>query len=64
MPNEKVAEQDYNLSVSSYVEQEDTSEKVDIVALNEEISEIVAEEEKLRAEIDKVMAEIEGEEAW
>ncbi|WP_405383219.1 type I restriction-modification system subunit M [Phascolarctobacterium sp.] len=58
--NEEIAEQDYNLSVSTYVEQEDTREKVDIVKLNAEIKEIVAREEVLRAEIDKIVAEIEG----
>ena len=52
-------ENSYNLSVSSYVEQENTREKIDIVKLNAEIKEIVAREEKLRAEIDKIIAEIE-----
>ena len=50
--NDVVAENDYNLSVSTYVEQEDTREKVDIVKLNEEIAQIVARENILRAEID------------
>lgn len=59
IPNDKVAENNYNLSVSSYVEQEDTREKIDIVKLNAEIKEIVAREEILRAEIDKIIAEIE-----
>lgn len=59
--NADIAEQGYNLSVSSYVEQEDTREKVDIVKLNAELKEIVAREEVLRAEIDKIIAEIEGE---
>ena len=49
----------YNLSVSTYVETEDTREKVDIVKLNAEIAEIVAREAILRAEIDKIIAEIE-----
>ena len=38
--NDKIAEDSYNLSVSSYVEQEDTREKVDVVKLNAEIKEI------------------------
>lgn len=62
IPNDKVAENNYNLSVSSYVEQEDTREKIDIVKLNAEIKEIVAREEILRAEIDKIIAEIEVDE--
>ena len=57
---DEVAENDFNLSVSTYVEQEDTREKVDIVKLNAEIAEIVAREDALRKEIDKIIAEIEG----
>ena len=56
---EEVQEQGYNLSVSTYVEQRDTREKVDIVKLNAEIKEIVAREQVLRDEIDKIIADIE-----
>ena len=58
---DEIAENDYNLSVSTYVEAEDTREKVDIVKLNAEIQEIVAREQVLREEIDKIIAEIEGD---
>ena len=58
---EEINENDYNLSVSTYVEAEDTREKIDIAKLNAEIKEIVAREEVLRAEIDKIIAEIEGD---
>ncbi len=51
---------DYNLSVSTYVEAEDTREKIDIVKLNAEIEEIVNREDILRKEIAKIIAEIEG----
>ena len=57
---EEVKENDFNLSVSTYVEQEDTREVIDIKKLNAEITEIVKREEVLRAEIDKIIAEIEG----
>lgn len=57
----EIAENDFNLSVSTYVEQEDTREKIDIVKLNAEIAEIVAREQVLRSEIDKIVAEIEGD---
>ena len=57
--NSEISEHDYNLSVSTYVEQEDTREKIDIVKLNAEIAEIVAREQVLRDEIDKIIAEIE-----
>jgi type I restriction enzyme M protein len=56
---EEIRDNDYNLSVSTYVEAEDTREVVDIVALNAEIEEIVARENTLRAEIAKIIAEIE-----
>lgn len=57
--NKEIEENDYNLSVSTYVEQEDTREKIDIDELNKEIKEIVAREQILRDEIDKIIAEIE-----
>ena len=58
-PYELVKENGYNLSVSTYVEKEDTREKIDIVKLNKEIDEIVAREEVLRAEIKKIIEDIE-----
>lgn len=53
-------EQDYNLSVSTYVEQENTKEVIDIKELNSEIQKIVEREAVLRAEIDRIIREIEG----
>ncbi len=57
--NSEIAENDYNLSVSTYIEKEDTRQAIDIKALNKEIAEIVAREQVLREEIDKIIAEIE-----
>lgn len=57
---EEVAKNDYNLSVSNYVEAEDTGEKIDIKKLNAEIEEIVVREQMLRDEIAKIIAEIEA----
>lgn len=54
-----IAENDFNLSVSSYVEAEDTREVIDIVKLNQEIEEIVSREQELREEIARIIAEIE-----
>lgn len=56
---DKIARQDYNISVSSYVEQEDKREKIDIVKLNAEIEEIVKREDVLGVEIERIIAEIE-----
>ncbi|GHT83218.1 type I restriction-modification system subunit M [Spirochaetia bacterium] len=57
--NSKIAAQDYNLSISTYVEQEDKREAVDIKTLNAEIERIVAREDVLRSEINAIIAEIE-----
>lgn len=60
VPYEEIVENDYNLSVSTYVEQKDSREVIDIVKLNAEIEQIVAREQVLRDEIAKIIAEIEG----
>lgn len=56
--NAKVAENDYNLSVSSYVEAKDNREQVDIATLNAELAKTVAKIERLRADIDAIVEEI------
>lgn len=61
-PEAEVAENNFDLSVSKYVEPEDTREKIDIKELNKEIESIVARENELRAAIDKIIAEIEADE--
>ena len=58
--NAKIAENDYNLSVSSYVETQDKREKLDIVELNQEVSKTVEKINKLRADIDLIIQEIEA----
>jgi type I restriction enzyme M protein len=60
VPNGDIAAQNYNISISTYVEREDTREVVDITALNAEIEHIVAREDALRREIASIVAEIEG----
>ena len=59
VPDSEIAENDYNLSVSTYVEQEDTKEVIDMSVLNAQIAEIVKRENVLREEIDRIIAEIE-----
>ena len=61
--NDEIAANEYNLSVSSYVEAEDTREAIDIKVLNARIAEIVAKENSLRAQIDRIIGEIEGHES-
>ncbi len=61
--NGDIAENGYNIAVSSYVEQRDTSETVDIKVLNAEIACIVARQSELRTQIDAIVADLEKEEA-
>ena len=58
--NEAIGDNDYNIAVSSYVETEQEDTRVDITALNAEISRIVARQNELRAEIDAIVADFEG----
>lgn len=55
----EICDNNYNLSVSTYVEKEDTREKVDIVKLNKELEDIVQMENTLRTEINKIIADLE-----
>jgi len=59
--NANIAANSYNLTVSSYVEQEDTTEAIDITALNAEIADIVARQGKLREQIDAIVADLESD---
>ncbi len=58
--NSEIAGNDYHLSVSAYVEEEDTREAVDIVELNAEIARIVERQQELRTAIDAIVADLEG----
>ena len=62
VPFEKIAANDYNLSVSSYIDGKDTREVVDIAQLNAQLKTTVARIEQLRKDIDAIVVEIEGEE--
>ena len=57
---EDIRKNDYVLSVSSYVQPKDTREKIDITALNRQISDIVARENELRTQIDAIIADLES----
>lgn len=58
---DEIVENDYNLSVSTYVEKEDTREKIDIKVLNKEIDETVKKIDELRASINEIVRELEDE---
>jgi len=60
VPNSKIAENDYNIAVSSYVTKEDNSEVIQIEELNARIAEIVIKQNHLRAAIDEIVADLEG----
>lgn len=57
---EELAENNYNIAVSSYVEKENTSVTIDITELNEQIAQIVIKQSKLREQIDALVADLEG----
>jgi type I restriction enzyme M protein len=59
--NDEVMAQNYNPSVSTYVEKEDTREVIDIKVLNEQIKGIVERQSRLREELDEIIREIEGD---
>ena len=59
--NSKIAENGYNLSVSSYVEAKDTREVIDIARLNAEVKQTVKRIDALRADIDAIIKELEDE---
>ncbi|GHP87276.1 hypothetical protein VN1202_10790 [Helicobacter pylori] len=56
---EKIKENDYNLSVNRYVEQEDTKEAIDIKTLNAEISQIVEKQSALRNSLNLIISHLE-----
>lgn len=58
--NQQITENDYNLSVSSYVEAKDTHEVIDIKVLNAEVAQTVVRINELRADIEEIIREIEG----
>lgn len=58
--NTKIAENDYNLSVSSYVTPKDNREKINIEELNNEVSKTVKKIDQLRTDIDAIIKEIEA----
>ena len=58
VPQRAIADNSYNLSVNSYVEQEDTREHINIDELNAQIAEIVARENSLRQQIDELIANL------
>lgn len=60
VPYEAIVQNDYNLSVSSYVVARDTRETVDITQLNAEIKATVGKIDQLRDDIGKIVAEIEA----
>ena len=58
--NSEIAENNYNLSVSSYIDELDTTVATDITELNAIIADIVTKQSELRTQIDAIVAEIEG----
>jgi type I restriction enzyme M protein len=60
VPNIDIAANDYNIAISSYVKQENTTVEVNIEKLNAHIADIVTKQNKLRTAIDEIVADLEG----
>jgi len=60
IPNSVIAENDYSLAVSGYIDELDTAIATDITELNTSIKDIVKKQSELRTQIDAIVAEIEG----
>lgn len=60
VPSAQIADNAYNISVSSFVVKEDTSETIDITALNTRIAQIVSRQQELRSQIDSIVSDLEG----
>lgn len=58
--NKDIANNEYNMAVSSYIEQKDMRETIDITELNQKISDIVKRQSELRVAIDDIVLDIEG----
>ena len=60
VPNQEIGKNDYNIAVSSYLEQKDEREEMSIIELNADIARIVARQSELRTSIDAIVANLEG----
>lgn len=60
VPNSEIAENDYNLAVSSYIDELDSTVATDITELNASIADIVAKQSQLRTQIDTIVADLES----
>ena len=60
VPNQLIAESDYNIAVSSYIEQENTEEETNIKELNACIAQIVKKQNELRTAIDAIVNDLEN----
>ena len=61
VPNEEIAENDYNISVNSYLKTATDEVEIDIVELNKNIQEIVAKQSQVRKELDSIIQELESD---
>ena len=58
--NKDILANECNLSVTSYVEQEDTREKVDIIEVNSTLDNLISEGNTLNEKIAKIIKELEA----
>ena len=56
---EEVKENDYNISVNSYLKTNLNEKKIDIKEVNKRLAEIVPRQEQLRKELEEIIRELE-----
>ncbi len=61
IPNEEIANNDYNISVNSYLKVASEDVEIDIVELNKNIQEIVTKQDRVRKELDEIIRELESD---
>lgn len=61
VPNEEIAENDYNISVNSYLKTATDEVEINVVELNKNIQEIVAKQSQVRKELDSIIQELESD---
>lgn len=61
IPNEEIADNDYNISVNSYLKVASEDVEIDIVELNKNIQEIVTKQDQVRKELDAIIRELESD---
>ena len=58
IPNDEIADKNYNLTINNYIQPPDKREPINIQELNTEIEQIVVRQNELRTQINQIVSEI------